>query len=133
MWRKLMQRQKFHSILFDELPDLKGITVCGLETYQDAIELSFDLPTPIDHLPRKWEQRGFTTVRENMEFADIKSFSMSLDCPFPIVDAELQDLGKDGIRFIAQGPYAHLEVIAYMVGLYNPTGVRFAGDHFTVS
>ena len=133
MWREMVERNKFHSILFDELPDLKGITICGLGSNRAVTELFFDLSTPIDHLPRKWEQQGFTAVRERMVFFDYNRLSMRLDCPFPVVDAEIQELDKNGVRFTAHGLDADLEIIANDVILQRPIGVRFAGDHFTVS
>ena len=134
MWREELLEHKFLSMLFDDVPLFNGIVLCGVETESSGqiINVYFDIPTPVDHPPKKWQQQGFTIARVELTFCWIREFSMRLDRPFAVVDAEFHDLDNYDVRFVAHGRDADLAITSDGALVQHIFGVRAVGDPFRV-
>ena len=56
MWREKLESNKFLSMLFDDVALFDGMVLCGLEVRNSGqmIDVYFDIPTLVDHPPKKW-------------------------------------------------------------------------------
>ena len=134
MWYERLVEHKFLSMLFDDVALFDGMVLCGLVVRSSGqmIDVYFDIPTPVDHPPKKWQQQGFTFARVDITFDVIREFSVRLDRPYAVVDAKFRDLENGDARFVANGVDADLDIASYGAFIQRIRGVRAVGDPFRV-
>ena len=134
MWREKLEGNKFLSMLFDDVALFDGMVLCGLVVRSSGqmIDVYFDIPTPVDYPPKKWQQQGLTVARVELTFCWIREFSVRLDRPYAVVDAKLRDLDNGDARFVAHGVDADLDITSFSVLVQRIRGVRAVGAPFRV-
>ena len=134
MWREKLEGNKFLSMLFDDVALFDGMVLCGLVVRSSGqmIDAYFDIPTPVDHPPKKWQQQGFTFARVDITFDVIREFSVRLDRPYAAVDAEFYEFNNNHVRFVAHGVDADLDIASYGAFIQRIRGVRAVGAPFRV-
>lgn len=134
MWREKLEGNKFLSILFDDVALFDDTVLCGIYVVGSGqmIDVYFDIPTPVDHPPKKWQQQGYTFARVKLTFGGIREFSVRLDRPYAAVNIEVHDIDDYGVRFVAHGVDAELDIAAAWVLVQRIRGVRAVGDPFRV-
>ncbi|UTR13952.1 immunity 50 family protein [Salipaludibacillus sp. LMS25] len=79
MWYNFLERSKFISNLYDDVPDLNNVRIAAIKITDEGrrVSIHFNMPKFGDNPPSKWNNSRYNTVFVELDFFDIKDLSVS--------------------------------------------------------
>src|SRR5690625_1019051 len=79
MWHKVINENKFISLLYDEVPELINVNIINvkLEDQGRKVSLLFVMPEYADHPPKKWHRLKYNSIVVELNFFDVNDLSFT--------------------------------------------------------
>jgi len=79
MWHKVINENKFISLLYNEVPELINVNIINvkLEDQGRKVSLLFVMPEYADHPPKKWNRLKYNSIVVELNFFDVNDLSFT--------------------------------------------------------